>query len=87
MPPGTEALGRRRQRVLVKSSWGQVHVGRRNGSVFVKVRDDRVGDASVVGGSGPRGLSDRLATLGGTLTVASPPGSGTTLVAEIPLAA
>ena len=64
-----------------------VHVGRRNGSIFVKVRDDGLGGASIDGGSGLRGLSDRLATLRGTLSVASPPGSGTTLVAEIPLAA
>jgi len=51
----------------------------------VKVRDDGVGGASVEAGSGLRGLIDRLATPGGTLSVASPPGSGTTLVAEIPL--
>src|SRR3954471_687761 len=65
----------------------EVHVGRRNGSVFVKVQDDGVGGASLNAGSGLRGLSDRLATLGGAVFIASPPGSGTTVVAEIPLAA
>jgi PAS domain S-box-containing protein len=65
----------------------EVHVGRRNGSVFVQVQDDGVGGASVDGGSGLRGLRDRLATLGGAVFIASPPGSGTTVVAEIPLAA
>jgi signal transduction histidine kinase len=65
----------------------EVHVGRRNGSVFVQVQDDGVGGASVDGGSGLRGLSDRLATRGGAVSIASPPGSGTTVVAEIPLAA
>jgi PAS domain S-box-containing protein len=62
-----------------------VHVGRRNGHAFVKVQDDGRGGASVDGGSGLRGLSDRLASLGGTMFIASPPGAGTTLVAEIPV--
>jgi PAS domain S-box-containing protein len=65
----------------------EVHLGRQNGSAFVKVQDDGVGGASVDGGAGLRGLSDRLATLGGTMLIASPPGTGTTLLAEIPLAA
>jgi signal transduction histidine kinase len=65
----------------------EVHLGRQNGSAFVKVQDDGVGGASVDGGTGLRGLSDRLATLGGTMLIASPPGAGTTLLAEIPLAA
>jgi signal transduction histidine kinase len=65
----------------------RVHIGRRNGSAFVQVLDDGVGGASLERGSGLRGLSDRLATLGGTVAVASPPGSGTTIVAEVPVAA
>ena len=32
-----------------------------------------------------RGLSDRVEALGGHLTLTSPPGGGTRLVAEIPL--
>ena len=64
----------------------RVHIGRQNGSAFVEVLDDGVGGASFEQGSGLRGLGDRLATLGGTLRIASSRGAGTTLVAEIPLA-
>jgi len=63
----------------------RVRIGRRNCIAFVEVRDDGVGGASLELGSGMRGLSDRLATLGGTVRVASPAGAGTTLVAEVPL--
>jgi PAS domain S-box-containing protein len=65
----------------------RVHIGRRNGVAFVQIRDDGVGGASLEHGSGLRGLCDRLATLGGTVAVASPPGAGTSLVAEVPVAA
>src|SRR3954463_8413604 len=65
----------------------RVHIGRRNGAAFVRVLDDGIGGASLERGSGLRGLCDRLATLGGTVAVASPPGSGTTIVAEVPVAA
>jgi PAS domain S-box-containing protein len=64
----------------------RVHIGRRNGAAFVQILDDGIGGASLEQGSGLRGLCDRLATLGGTVVLASPPGSGTTLVAEVPVA-
>jgi PAS domain S-box-containing protein len=51
----------------------------------VEVADDGVGGADAAGGSGLRGLSDRVAALEGTLTVDSPPEQGTRIVAEIPL--
>ena len=50
----------------------------------VEVRDDGKGGADE-DGTGLRGLSDRVEALGGRLTLASPPGGGTRLVAEIPL--
>jgi PAS domain S-box-containing protein len=65
----------------------RVQIGRRNGAAFVRVFDDGVGGASLEQGSGLRGLSDRLATLGGTVVVTSPPGAGTSLLAEVPVAA
>src|SRR3954451_9662790 len=65
----------------------RVHIGRRNGTAFVRILDDGVGGASLESGSGLRGLCDRLATLGGTVAVASQPGSGTTIVAEVPVSA
>jgi signal transduction histidine kinase len=53
--------------------------------VWVEVADDGVGGADLGGGSGLRGLADRVETLGGTLRVDSVPGQGTRLAAEIPL--
>jgi signal transduction histidine kinase len=51
----------------------------------IEVGDDGVGGAVQEGGSGLRGLADRLGALGGELTVVSPPGAGTLLRASIPL--
>jgi signal transduction histidine kinase len=50
------------------------------------VRDDGTGGADPVRGSGLVGLKDRVETLGGTITVHSPAGAGTSLHAELPLA-
>jgi len=58
------------------------HLGDR---VLVEIRDDGSGGADPAAGSGLRGLTDRLAALDGVLEVESPPGSGTTLRAIIPL--
>jgi hypothetical protein len=41
------------------------------------IADDGIGGASTSGGSGLRGLADRVEALGGRLTVSSPPGRGT----------
>jgi signal transduction histidine kinase len=49
------------------------------------IHDDGIGGANLSRGSGLIGLSDRIAALGGTLQVTSPPGNGTTLLTEIPL--
>ena len=54
----------------------------------VSVADDGRGGAApdLAGGSGLAGLTDRVAAVGGTLTIASPAGAGTRLTAELPLA-
>jgi signal transduction histidine kinase len=52
----------------------------------VEVADNGIGGASTGGGSGLRGLEDRVEALSGRFTVSSPPGRGTTLRAEIPCA-
>ncbi len=57
---------------------------RRNGSLVVTISDDGVGGASASGGSGLRGLHDRVAAHGGTLEIQSAPADGTTLTAELP---
>jgi signal transduction histidine kinase len=50
----------------------------------VRVEDDGIGGASADGGSGLRGLADRVEALGGRLSLTSPPGQGTKLRAEFP---
>ncbi len=54
--------------------------------LIVEITDDGIGGAGAGGGSGLRGLADRVEALGGRFMVASPPGRGTTLRAEIPCA-
>jgi signal transduction histidine kinase len=51
----------------------------------VEIADDGRGGADPVGGSGLRGLADRVEALGGTLAIDSPASAGTRLVAELPL--
>ena len=56
-----------------------------SGRLEVVVADDGVGGASLENGSGMQGLADRVGALSGTLSVESPPGEGTRVVAAIPL--
>jgi signal transduction histidine kinase len=62
----------------------RVNVERSNGSALVEVADDGVGGADQRGGSGLRGLRDRVEALGGELALESPQGAGTTLTARLP---
>jgi signal transduction histidine kinase len=55
-------------------------------SLTVEIADDGIGGATTAGGSGLRGLADRVEALGGRFTVSSPPGRGTTLRAKLPCA-
>ena len=53
--------------------------------VLVEVTDDGPGGATTAaGGSGLRGLRDRLALLGGTLEIGEAPGGGTRVRADLP---
>jgi PAS domain S-box-containing protein len=63
-----------------------VRVASEDASCVVEVSDDGVGGADPAGGSGLRGLADRVEALGGTLEVVSPAGAGTYLRAEVPIA-
>jgi PAS domain S-box-containing protein len=58
-----------------------------DGSLTLTVRDDGVGGADPSRGSGLIGLQDRVAALGGVLTVQAGPDSGTVLSVQIPFAA
>ena len=62
-----------------------VTVELRDGHLWVCVRDDGVGGADPACGSGLVGLKDRIEAFGGTMTLDSPSGGGTTLVAQLPL--
>ena len=55
-----------------------------DGRLHLVVRDDGVGGATVAHGSGLIGLSDRVQALGGTISVRSPAGEGTTLEIDLP---
>jgi PAS domain S-box-containing protein len=61
-----------------------VRVATGDGQVAVSVSDDGAGGADEEG-SGLRGLTDRVESLGGTLSLESPAGGGTRLAARIPL--
>ena len=57
------------------------------GRLRVRVRDDGIGGADPVRGSGLLGLKDRIEALGGTFSVHSPAGRGTTVTCEVPVTA
>jgi signal transduction histidine kinase len=61
-----------------------LRAARTNGSLVVSVDDDGVGGAAPSGGSGLAGMADRVAALGGSVTVVSPAGRGTVVTAELP---
>ncbi|MEV6924817.1 sensor histidine kinase [Dactylosporangium sp. NPDC051485] len=64
----------------------QVRLARSGGALTLTVADDGVGFDSTVDGSGfgLPGMRARVAQVGGVLTVASAPGTGTTVVLEVP---
>jgi signal transduction histidine kinase len=64
----------------------QITISRGAKGALVEVADDGVGGADDAGGSGLRGLADRVEALGGQLRIRSPLGTGTTISAVIPCA-
>ncbi|MFF8098878.1 sensor histidine kinase [Streptomyces sp. NPDC016640] len=61
-----------------------VDAWRSEGRLFVQVWDDGRGGASLDGGTGMRGLADRLGAVDGLFVVDSPEGGPTTVTAELP---
>jgi signal transduction histidine kinase len=55
-----------------------------DGALTLSIRDDGIGGADPSRGSGIIGLKDRVEALGGTISVLSPPGHGTTLHVHLP---
>jgi signal transduction histidine kinase len=62
-----------------------VKVEHRDCAIVIEVADDGAGGADPAGGSGLRGLEDRVGALDGRVELDSPPGGGTRLRAEIPV--
>jgi len=69
-----------------RASHVTVSAERSNGSLFLRIADDGVGGAVAGERSGLAGIIDRVAALGGSVSVSSPPGEGTAVVAELPCA-
>src|SRR3954468_10769493 len=69
-----------------RASTASIDVSRANGDLVVEVSDDGVGGANADGGTGLRGLADRVEALGGCLRLQSPAGGGTRMRAQIPCA-
>jgi signal transduction histidine kinase len=63
----------------------RVEVAAHDGTLHVWLRDDGVGGADPAGGSGLIGLRDRVEALGGSLSLLSPRGGGTSLEIDLPL--
>jgi signal transduction histidine kinase len=62
-----------------------IEVSERRSRLAVSIADDGRGGATMIAGSGLRGLADRLDAIGGRLSMSSTRDRGTTVVAEVPL--
>ena len=54
-------------------------------NLHLSIRDDGIGGADSAKGSGLTGLIDRVEAVGGKMAISSQPGSGTSLLVEIPV--
>ncbi len=61
-----------------------IAIRRTSGTLIIEVSDDGSGGADPDRGSGLSGLADRVASIGGSLSIDSPPGDGTRIQANIP---
>ncbi|HEX6400473.1 MAG TPA: sensor histidine kinase, partial [Actinomycetota bacterium] len=70
-----------------EASSARVRLAQANGTLTFEVEDDGVGfdPATAPRGSGLQGIADRLAALGGEVTIRSAPGDGTTVVGTLPV--
>jgi signal transduction histidine kinase len=67
------------------ATMARVHAAVEDDRLTVTITDDGRGGADPGRGTGLRGLSDRVAAIGGTLDVTSSPGEGTTVRVALPL--
>ena len=68
------------------ASGAQVRASVAGDVLRIEIADDGIGGADPANGTGLRGLTDRVAAVGGSLFVLSPARGGTQLLAEIPCA-
>ncbi len=68
-----------------RATRGRVRLFCADEALLVEVSDNGVGGADPEGGSGLRGLRDRIDALDGSISVSSKPGHGTTIGVRIPL--
>jgi len=70
-----------------EASSATVRLSQSNGSLTFEVADDGRGfdPEAAERGSGLQGMADRVAALGGTLTVHSAPGEGTSISGALPV--
>ncbi len=80
----SEALANVAKHARASCAWVSVDEG--GSRLAIDVRDDGVGGAVLNGGSGLRGLTDRVEAVGGQIDVRSEPGVGSVVHAEIPCA-
>jgi signal transduction histidine kinase len=66
------------------ASSASLHACVDKGKLVIEVADDGVGGAAPNGGTGLRGLADRVEAQGGQLRIESPSGGGTRIIGEIP---
>ena len=64
----------------------QLIATRDDAALTLEVRDDGIGGVDPERGSGILGLTDRVEALGGTISIVSPAGHGTTVAVELPIA-
>jgi signal transduction histidine kinase len=77
-----EALANTAKHARTSAAHLDVHAS--GGAVHLSIRDDGVGGADPAGGSGLVGLRDRVEALGGTMTIHSPAGAGTSVLVRLP---
>ena len=79
----SEALANTTKHAEADSIW--IHASADGDILHLSIRDDGVGGASASTGTGLIGLADRVQALGGTISVTSPLGVGTTVLVDLPL--
>jgi PAS domain S-box-containing protein len=79
----SEALTNVAKYAEARYAW--VKVRQRSAGLDIEIGDDGIGGIDARRGSGVQGLRDRIAAIGGTLQITSPPNGGTVVRASLPI--